>query len=548
MGRGLISGLLALIPSLAMGQVRPADPAPVAVQGGVLAVEMAREGDQPWPDTLPVRIGESADSITGLLAWIGPQPAAVSRHWTMADEGLDVRPASRAPDAQAERDAGVLVLLVAMPRARVEELRIEGVRVRPRWLAITMPEPDAGLPPMPRSPPPALDQPDPVAPSEWFRWWLMADASRARPPEPAGDAVSRLLAMQRAQLWQAGLERVERVSPGVAAALRDRLTACCRDPRQVTGGSVAAWIARADDLATLLSLLLDGGRSDAQVMEAALTWLRATPPLTVWMSGDDGRSVRISALNPGGEEVIAAIRWAESPHTLPLPLRVPARGSGQQTMERPAELLPDLRTGLAAPVDGTLLISSGDWTLRMSIPRTALAARPPGVPMGLLLPSLRLADAQRLRIEPPPSAWRTTASLRRHHGAWEVFVECLRPALSELDELEVLVGQGDGPPVRVLVHEHGEPRIEGAQADAPQVRRGRFADRWRCVIRMPDGWPGVADPTGRWMRLGVARSPAGVGSRQTATMAVPAWQPLPLLTLDASRWWSPSDAAPEPLP
>lgn len=546
--RRVTAGLLVLIPSLALGQFRPLDADPVAVPGGVLAVSMVSQGGPPWPDTLPVRIGDAAEPITGLLAWIGPQQPAVSRHWTMADEGLDVRPASRAPDFPAERDAGVLVLLAVMPREPVEELRIEGVRVRPRWLPITMPEPDRGLPPMPRSAPPALDQPDPIAPSEWFRWWLLADAARARPPEPVGDAVTRLLAMQRAQLWQAGLERVERASPGVAAALRDRLTASCRDPRQVTGGSVAAWIARADDLATLLSLLLDGGRSDAQVMEAALTWLRAAPPLTMWMSGDDGRSVRISALNPGGEEVIASLRWAESPHTPPLPLRVPARGSGQQTMERPAELLPDLRTGLAAPVDGTLLVSSGDWTLRLPIPRSMPAAQPPGFAMGVLLPSLRLADAQRLRIEPPPSAWRTTASMRRRDGAWEVFVECLRPATSDLDELEVLVGQGDGPPVRVLVHEIGEARIEGAEADALQVRRGRFADRWRCVIRMPDGWPKAADPTGHWMRLGVARSPAGVGSRQTAMMAMPAWQPLPLLTLDASRWWSPSDAAPKPAP
>ncbi len=542
------AGLLALIPSIALGQFRPQDAEPVAVQGGILAVAMIPQDDRPWPDTLPVRRAESAEPITGLLAWIGPQQQAVSRHWTMADEGLDVRPASRAPASPAERQAGVLVLLAAMPRDRAEELWIEGVRVRPRWLSITMPEPDDAWPPMPRSPPPALDQPDPAAPSEWFRWWLMADALQARPPEPAGDAVTRLLALQRAQLWQAGLERVERASPGVAAALRDRLTACCRDPRQVTGGSVAAWIARADDLATLLSLLLDGTRSDMQVMEAALTWLRAVPPLTVWMSGDDGREVRISALNPGGEEVIASLRWAESPHTPPLPLRVPARGSGEQTMERPAELLPDLRTGLAAPVDGTLLVSSGDWTLRVPIPRSMPAVQPPGHPMGVLLPSLRLADAQRLRIEPPPPAWRTTASMRRQDGAWEVFVECLRPEASDLDELEVLMGEGDGLLARVLVREQGEPRIEGAEAGALQVRRGRFADRWRCVIRMPDGWPTTTDAAGRWMRLGVARSPAGVGSRQTATMAVPSWQPLPLLTLDASRWWSPSDVVPEPSP
>jgi hypothetical protein len=166
---------------------------------------------------------------------------------------------------------------------------------------------------------------------------------------------------------------------------------------------------------------------------------------------------------------------------------------------------------------------------------------------------LSLAEAQRQRIAPPPAEWCTTASLRRRFGIWEVFAECLRPSPSELDELEVVVGDATRGLVRIRVRELGEPIVQGPPGiESPKVTRGSFADRWRCVIEVPGSW--LAAPPAREARLqastastlllGVARSPGGAGTRQTGALAVPGWMPMPVLSLDPRGWWSASDAAP----
>jgi hypothetical protein len=155
---------------------------------------------------------------------------------------------------------------------------------------------------------------------------------------------------------------------------------------------------------------------------------------------------------------------------------------------------------------------------------------------------MSLADAQRGRIMPPPEAFATTGSVRRSDGAWEVFVECLRPQPSELDELVILVGGEGGALGRIRTGEQGEPSFEGfPPAVAPVVERGSFRDRWRCVVRMPLGWPSVSGTAPDRMMVGVARSPGGAGTRQCAGPAVPAWTPIPLVLLDPSAWWSAGD-------
>lgn len=520
--------------------IEPAMTQPAVAAGGVLAIPMQRsEGDR-WPERMRVERVDGGAPIEGTLAWIAASSPMLERGWTRADERLEVRPIARAPaDATTP---GVVVLLAELPPdLRGGSLRVAGMQVDPAWFPLSEPRPDARRPALAAGDTPTLDRPDLLAPAEWFRWWLLADETGCSPPEPRGDRESVLYALHRAQLWQAGLDRVERVSPGVARELREHLTATCVDQRGDRTVRVAAWIARADELAALLSTLLDVTRTDEQVMEAALTRVRERVSVTCWVEADAGTSLRLACANPSPEPVALRISWVESRFASPVEIQVAAGGVARRNMDRPAELMPDPLTRNAAPGSGTLLISGKGWETRLPVPPARIVPRPPGYAFGVLRPPLSLADAQRQRIAPPPAEWLTTASLRKRFGRWEVFAECLRPQSTDLDELELVVaGEGVGS-ARVRMHEVGEPIVDGAPGiDAPRVQRGSFSDRWRCTIELPESWV----PRQGALMVGVARSPGGAGTRQTGVIAVPDWMPIPLATLDASAWWSGSSPMP----
>ena len=520
--------------------VEPAMTQPAVAVGGVLAIPLQRADGDRWPERLRVERTDGGAPIDGTLAWIAASAPMLERGWTRADERLEVRPIARAPvDPQMP---GVVVLLAELPSdLRGGSLRIAGTQVDPVWFPLAEPRPDARKPALAAGDTPTLDRPDLLAPAEWFRWWLMADDAGCSPPEPKGDRESVLYALHRAQLWQAGLDRVERVSPGVARELREHLTATCVDRRGDRSVRVAAWIARADELSALLSTLLDATRTDEQVMEAALTRVRERLPVTCWVEADAGTSLRLACANPSPEPVTLRISWAESRFAPPVDMQVPAGGVARRNVDRPAELMPDPLTRNAAPGSGTLLVSGKGWETRVPVPPARIVPRPPGYAFGVLRPPLSLADAQRQRIAPPPAEWMTTASLRKRMGRWEVFAECLRPQSTDLDELEIVVGGEGVGSARVRVHEVGEPIVDGAPGiDVPRVQRGSFSDRWRCVVELPESWV----PSKGALLLGVARSPGGMGTRQTGVIAVPDWMPIPLATLDASAWWSGSSPMP----
>ncbi|MFZ4723049.1 MAG: hypothetical protein ACOYMI_07850 [Phycisphaerales bacterium] len=514
--------------------IEPAMTQPAVAAGGVLAIPMqCAEGDR-WPERMRVERVDGGSPIEGTLAWIAASSPMLERGWTRADERLEIRPIVRAPADTAV--PGVVLLLAELPPdLRGGSLRVAGTQVDPVWFPLAEPRPDARKPALAAGDTPTLDRPDLLAPAEWFRWWLLADEAGCSPPEPPGDRESVLYALHRAQLWQAGLDRVERVSPGVARELREHLTATCVDQRGDRAVRVAAWIARADELTALLSTLLDVTRTDEQVMEAALTRIRERPPVTCWVEADAGTSLRLACANPSPEAITLRVSWVESRFSRPLQIEVSAAGMARQNVDRPAELMPDPLTRNAAPGSGTLLIAGNGWEMRLPVPPARIVPRPPGYAFGVLRPPLSLADAQRQRIAPPPAEWLTTASLRKRFGRWEVFAECLRPQATDLDELELVVaGEGVGS-ARVRVHEVGDPIVDGAPGiDAPRVQRGSFLDRWRCTVELPPSWV----PRQGALMLGVARSPGGAGTRQTGVIAVPDWMPIPLATLDASAWWS----------
>ncbi|MEY4827057.1 MAG: hypothetical protein RLZZ288_608, partial [Planctomycetota bacterium] len=184
------------------GGIVPLVRQPTAARGGVLAVPLQAAPGTRWPDTLSLQRTDGGQAIECVVAWIGEAEPSVERAWTQADESLDVRPASRA------QEGGAVLLLAKVPADVRGPLRLDGESIEPTWLELATPEPDAGRAMLAPSATPGMDQPDPTAPAEWFRWWLLADASGTRPPAPTGDTASQLFALHRAQLWQAGLDRV----------------------------------------------------------------------------------------------------------------------------------------------------------------------------------------------------------------------------------------------------------------------------------------------------------------------------------------------------
>ena len=541
-------GAIALVSAAHAGAILPAQTRPLTTVGGVLALPLTGAPDR-WPETLLLQRQDGGKPVEGVVAWVGAMAPALERSWTTPEESLDVRPVARAPQGRAPSESGAVLLLAALPPDLHGPLSLDGTTIEPSWMPLAQPHPDASLPMVPPADAGALDRPPLDSPGEWFRWWLLADERRAAPPPPVGDPVASLFALHRAQLWQAGLDRVERISPGVARELRERLTATVSDTRGGRSVPMAAWMARAEELAFTLATLLDLSRTDEQVMQALLTRLRADPPLTCWVEADSGSSMRLAVANGGREALTLQATWLESPATPPTVIPVPAAGLSRHVIERPAELLPDALTRNAAPLGGSLMLRCGAWQLRLPVGPAQVIPRPPGYGLGVLRPPLTLSDAQRLRMAPPPAEWCTTASLRRNGPRWEIFAECLRPAAGELDTLEVVVGEARRGLVRVVVREQGEPVVEGPPGlDAPVITRGSFADRWRAVIEVPTAWveppstEGAVGARGAVLMLGVARSPAGAGTRQTGALAVPSWMPVPVLSLDPTGWWVPGAA------
>ncbi len=525
---------------IAFAQISVALANPAAVRAGVIAIPLRQQSpNDVWPSHLVLKPKDGGPSFDGVIAWIGAKPAPTERTWTQSQEQLDIRPIEMAPQNQSPQESGSVVLLAKTPRDIHGALVVGTSTVEPVWFDVAEIEPDPAKLPLKLGDTYAL--PDPVAPAEWFRWWLLADAADRKPPAAAGDEVQQLFAMYRAQLWQAGIERIERQSPGVAAEIRERLTAVSVESNAGHPAMrKACWIADADSLSQLLSILISTDRSDEKCMETALSFIRSISPVTMWPESDDGRALHFAACNSSPEEIVIQFSWLEAPNLPPLAMRLPPNGIARITVDRPAELMPDPLSGEPSPIVGTLLMTWPNNATRMQVAPAQSIIRPPGYSLGLFLPTLSLADAQVGKIQPLPLTWSTTASVRRKFGHWEIFAECLRAEVRIEDQLEVTLGDSVRTMARIQVGEAGVRKVNSSSGSgAPEVRTDSFADRWRCVIEVPEEWLPM-EGKGRPFVIGVSRFTSGPSSRQTAIAAAPPWQVgPPLIQLEAAKWIDP---------
>ena len=523
-----------------LAQISAAVDHPAAARGGVMAIPLHQQSaNEPWPSHLTVQRIDGAPAFEGVIAWIGAKAPPTERTWTQAQEQLDIRPIAMAPRDINPELSGTVVLLAKTPRDIGGALAVGISKVEPAWLELAEVEPDTAKLPLNCSETYAL--PDPIAPAEWFRWWLIADRLDRNPPPAVGDETQRLFALHRAQLWQAGIERIERQSPGVAAEIRERLTAVCVESEAAQSMKPkASWIANAGVLADILSNLIATDGNDEKAMQRSLSLIQSISPVTFWPEADDGRAIHFAACNASPEEIVIQFAWVEAPNLPPLAMRLPPYGISRIAIDRPAELMLDPLTSEQSPTVGSLLLTWPKNSTRINVAPAQSVIRPPGFSLGLFLPTLSLADAQTGKIQPVPSSWSTTASIRRKFGHWEIFAECLRKETRIEDELDITIGDSNRPMGRIRVGEAGLRKVDlPSGASAPEIRTDSFADRWRCVVEIPEEWL-PANANGRPFVIGISRITNGPSSRQTAIAAAAPWQiGPPLLQLEASKWIDP---------
>lgn len=514
---------IVLAASVAVADYRALDPQPVAVEGGVLLVRIAAEGEprpaETWPERIPVVLDDGRE-VAARIAWLSRLPDSPPRSWTTSGEVFTVveRPAD--PNAMP-------LMLLETPPGYDGDVRWNGEAISPRWLK--------PAPPRPREPDAAASRspealPDPAHPLEWFRWVLLAEQVGDQPPPPPGDAAGRLAARHLAEVWRAAIARIERASPGVAAELRQRLTATCTlvdaaGPER----EIAAWLADPQALRTLLGIAIDPERDDASAMQGVLSWLRGEPRILLWPEEVRGEEVTIAVANPGVKEAVLRCRWLEG-DSVPVAVVVPARTAQRVSLKRP------VRDGVSSD-GGVLIVEHGTHRRRLEIGARPEAVRPPGGAMGLFRRPLSLAFVQAARDGVPPESRRGAAELRRRQGRWELFVECFRPADVRRDELVVRIGSAESPAAVLRI-----PEVGPVSSGPAEVHRASHPDRWRCRIVLPDAWlaaglvgtraPGVGCSIERRLTLA-----GGEVERTAIGPPQPPWRERPATEVrDLSRW------------
>jgi hypothetical protein len=521
------------------GTYRSLDPSPIVVEGGVLMLPFEADGgvDLSGSSSAPpakVRIElEDGRILPATVGWIAPSASIAEPPpaWTESAEPLTIVATPSTPPLRPP------LLLAEMPdgyRGTLALLDADGRRsaaVSPRWL-------DAAPPAAVRATSlPSLGawaSPDPRHPLEHFRTVLLADRYGAPPPPPPGDEAGRLAAVHLAELWRAALHRVEGASRGVAAEIRERLTATCTAAGP--GGEareVAAWFTDPVAQRRLLALLLDESRDDRETMQAALAWIRARPATTLWISASLGDSVSFEVANPGVETIVLRCWWIEG-DPIPSGVAVPPRSVQRFTLRRPPRKDPLLR----GDADGILVVEFPGGSARLDFGPSPQAIRPPALPLGALRPPRSLAAAQLGTGTLPPADRRAFAELRRRDGRWELFVECFRPSAEWRDRLELRLGEAASPAATLSIGEQGP-----VDAGAAVVHRRSHADRWRCRIELPDAWlaeslVGLEAPA-----VGIALErilePPGGGPplRQSLGPPPPPWRSEPAtIAVDPSTW------------
>lgn len=510
------------------GDVRPRAAWVTCVPGGVAAIPVERTKD--LPARASVRIGTLESQAS--LVWVDAGSDDGGRWWTRSPERIRALPATEAPEG------GAVFAMVELPAVAGGSIELAGTPVAARWL----PAPAALRPDSPVLAVPATtsdDRPDPTTPAEHWRWALVAARQGAILGEARGNAPDRLWARHVASLWLGGLERIRAHSKGIHADLLDVLAGTCEDADQHR--TVGAWVMSPQELRALLAILVDPDRSDADAAQAALTWMNTRWTCTTWVEEDFGERVRLAVANPTAGERVIRMEWVGSAGmSLPAAVVARPRSITRAWIDRPA-LQPSADPYVVDRMRSEALEAmDGEVRKRLVVGAREYPARPPGLSFGTFMPPLCLMDAQSGSIAPPPTDWRTSASLRRRGGRWELFLEAFRPEHApDAARDEVLVRIGDPEEPTHVVRVGAEGTLEVRAGSDAGVAAGFMAweDRWRARIELPEEWLPPSGTSARPLLLSIERIPGTARPRQCAGVARPAWVPsAPPILVDLGAW------------
>ena len=518
--------LLALAVSTAASHstadVRPRVESVPCVPGGVAAIPVERTPGEPWPSRVAVRIGDLRS--TAPIVWVGPRADDGVRTWTRSEERVDATMIAEVSATPEPESTGEVFAMVSLPVSGEGAIEVAGSTVRAAWLPVPRRlRADAPVLSIPATI--ADDRPDPTTPAEHWRWSLLAERQGARIGDPRGDAADRLLAQYLAGLWLAGLERVRGASPGVHAELAELLTGTSEDLDH--GRTVGAWIARTDELRSLLGILVDEDRTPQDAAQAALTWARNRWTCTAWVEEDAGDRVLVAVANPlGGERVLRAEWTGGAGQSVPTAIVAKPRRITRTWLDRPG-LQPSADPYVVDRMRAeTLELSDGAARTRLAIGAREYPVQPPALSFGTFVPALTLAEAQAGSLQPSAGAWRTTASLRKREGRWELFAEAFRPAgvaLADEDRLTVRLGDPAAPTHAFVVSGDGTITMIAGPDDGVAAGFMAWQDRWRARIELPESWLPPLVPGARPLLVSVERVPGAGEGRQTAGLARPSW-------------------------
>jgi len=534
---------------------------PVAVRGGVLMVPLTlQNGSTVWPAAVTVRMADGR-TIEGRTASIEPR-VGLRTGWTAIRSGAGTTsPQSGKP----------VVLLAPLPSDGDGPLWIGDQRLDPLWLdAWRAPEgatDDWSLR--------AEDLPDGSLPDQYFRTALAAQWFGSEVPEWVGGDVDRLYARAIAGLWSAAIARLHDNDPRLAQCVVAALAGRCHGVLDGQETTLGAWETRADLLDELLRTLLDPRASGLVLAEGARLWLDARAEPLCWLEHDDGERVHISVANPRSEPLTVAFRW---PNIRTPSLEGEVAPESFQSFVVPREkveaeqltlLDPKLREaieahGLAAllpPGERTeasgarasmeqqvrsmpvLLIDCAQATALLPVGFGRVAARPPSIDFGVLLPAVTIDEIRSGASAPLPAEWMTSAVLRRRPSGWELLVEARfdPTVVTQVDRVTVTV---ESDTVRSLVcSRDGELRAMGGDY-GEEVGVHRSADRWRVRIPLPATWLSRGGEAPAKIGLAIERTLECQGSaiplrarRQFAGVSPPWARPVARrIPMDLSSW------------
>ncbi|MCA9288883.1 MAG: hypothetical protein KDA05_09890 [Phycisphaerales bacterium] len=478
--------------------------------GTTLVIPLAEWGGGGAPAVRGAR-GEALESSVWALG-----SSAVRETWN----GSVARWSAIRIDGGAERGGperapggAFVVLAVAVPAGfHAEEIVVAGTRVR---LAMSPELTDAAW----VSPFPAfadwatlLDAAASDESSPLRRWRAMllragVPDDPARMPADLEAGVVEALATQEELWWRAGLSRLHRVDPDLAARVRARLLPAVE--HQELSITVPLWTGDGRALEQLRSILLDRRLRDAALRERVGSWLERQPTGVAWIErsfaeplpGGQGAVVRAWAANLSERERLA---WVEARAPRPVGVLAP----------EPVLLGPGMLAAVDAPVavgsDGasevTAVVRVGDVSVRRTVGVGSIAAMPPGVRLGPLVAAASAADV----LDPDravPTYVGLAATLRRLDPAglspsaveararWSVLVEAVSGGDAPTAEVR-FVFDHDGGSTTVTLRPDGGLSVR-APAGLPTAGYPSLADRaetpagWAAEVPVPDWCVGL---------------------------------------------------------